>query len=73
MAQGERGGQVGVGGGGGGLLADFVGRWTSDRETCIIHLPKNPNQFFALATVWSHNDTACVRMCVCVYVAGVVQ
>lgn len=52
----------------GGLLADFVGQWTSDRETCIIHLPKNPNQFFVLAAVKSHNNSVCV---LCVWVGGV--
>lgn len=31
-------------------LADVAGQWNSGRETCIFHLPKNPNQFFVLAT-----------------------
>lgn len=34
----------------GDQLADVVGQWNSGRETCIVHLPKNPNQFFVLAT-----------------------
>lgn len=31
-------------------MADTVGMWNSGRETCILHLPKNPNQFFVLVT-----------------------
>lgn len=55
--RGKRRGSMGF------LLADIVGQWTSDRETCIIHLPKNPNQFFVLVTVVSHNNTVCVCVC----------
>lgn len=55
---------------GGCLLADFVGQWTSDRETCIIHLPKNPNQFFALVTVKFRTSTVCVCVCECVRSSG---
>lgn len=34
----------------GGRLADTVGQWNSSRGACILDLPKNPNQFFVLAT-----------------------